>query len=66
MTRLQIPSMARAAIVLAFVVIVLGAFVRLSDAGLGCPDWPTCYGKATWPTQQVISIAPTSLPRAAG
>lgn len=52
MTRLQIPSMARAAIVLAFVVIVLGAFVRLSDAGLGCPDWPTCYGKATWPTQQ--------------
>lgn len=25
-------------------VIVLGAFVRLSDAGLGCPDWPGCYG----------------------
>ncbi|MBN8728698.1 MAG: COX15/CtaA family protein [Xanthomonadales bacterium] len=33
----------------AFVVIVFGAFVRLSDAGLSCPDWPTCYGKATWP-----------------
>lgn len=30
--------------VLAFCVIVLGAFVRLSDAGLGCPDWPGCYG----------------------
>ena len=29
---------------LAFVVIVLGAYVRLSDAGLGCPDWPGCYG----------------------
>lgn len=29
---------------LAFVVITLGAFVRLSDAGLGCPDWPGCYG----------------------
>jgi heme a synthase len=28
----------------AFVVVVLGAFVRLSDAGLGCPDWPGCYG----------------------
>ncbi len=26
------------------VLIVLGAFVRLSDAGLGCPDWPGCYG----------------------
>ncbi len=33
----------------AFCVIVFGAFVRLSNAGLSCPDWPTCYGKATWP-----------------
>ena len=32
-------------IVLAFCVISLGAYVRLSDAGLGCPDWPGCYGK---------------------
>lgn len=32
------------ATVLAFGVVVLGAFVRLSDAGLGCPDWPGCYG----------------------
>ena len=30
--------------VLTFVLIILGAFVRLSDAGLGCPDWPGCYG----------------------
>lgn len=29
---------------LAAVVIVLGAWVRLTDAGLGCPDWPGCYG----------------------
>ena len=28
----------------AFAVIVLGAYTRLSDAGLGCPDWPGCYG----------------------
>ncbi len=34
-----------AALVLAFVVVVVGAYVRLSDAGLGCPDWPLCYGK---------------------
>jgi cytochrome c oxidase assembly protein subunit 15 len=33
----------------AFLVIVFGAFVRLSNAGLSCPDWPTCYGEATWP-----------------
>ncbi|MGQ5523560.1 COX15/CtaA family protein [Chitinimonas sp. PSY-7] len=30
-----------------FCLIVLGAYVRLSDAGLGCPDWPGCYGKVT-------------------
>src|SRR5438445_480606 len=33
----------------ALVVIVFGAFVRLSYAGLSCPDWPTCYGQITWP-----------------
>jgi cytochrome c oxidase assembly protein subunit 15 len=32
------------ALVLALIVVVLGAYVRLSDAGLGCPDWPGCYG----------------------
>jgi cytochrome c oxidase assembly protein subunit 15 len=35
---------ALAALCLAFVVVVVGAYVRLSDAGLGCPDWPLCYG----------------------
>ena len=29
---------------LAFVVVIVGAYVRLMDAGLGCPDWPGCYG----------------------
>jgi len=33
-----------AATLLAVLVIGLGAYVRLSDAGLGCPDWPGCYG----------------------
>ena len=37
------------AVALALGVIVFGAFVRLSDAGLSCPDWPTCYGRAAWP-----------------
>ena len=34
---------------LAFCVILFGAYVRLSDAGLGCPDWPGCYGELAVP-----------------
>jgi len=37
------------AFVLAYCVVVLGAYVRLSDAGLGCPDWPGCYGHMVVP-----------------
>ncbi len=37
-------KMAFAATCLAYVVILLGAYTRLADAGLGCPDWPGCYG----------------------
>lgn len=36
-----------ATIAMTFALIVLGAYVRLSDAGLGCPDWPGCYGHVT-------------------
>lgn len=40
----QLTWLTRAALALCFVVVVLGAYVRLSAAGLGCPDWPGCYG----------------------
>jgi heme a synthase len=38
-----------------FVLVVLGAYVRLSDAGLGCPDWPGCYGNFM-PSQSLKDI----------
>ena len=34
-------------VLLCLTVIILGAWVRLTDAGLGCPDWPGCYGHVT-------------------
>ncbi len=40
-----------AALVLIIFVVGLGAFTRLVDAGLGCPDWPGCYGHLTWPVE---------------
>lgn len=45
------------ATLLTAVVVVLGAFTRLSDAGLGCPDWPGCYGHLTWPKSDAAIVA---------
>ncbi len=38
-----------------FILVILGAYVRLSDAGLGCPDWPGCYGNFM-PSQSMKDI----------
>lgn len=56
-------KLAIAATAFAFVVVLLGAFTRLSHAGLGCPDWPGCYGFSHIPTQQDdISAANEAFP----
>ena len=50
-------------ICLAFIVIALGAWTRLVDAGLGCPDWPGCYGFVVFPINEAdIAIAESLYP----
>ena len=57
-------ALALASTVLALAVVVLGAWVRLSDAGLGCPDWPGCYGRLTAPdSASALASAQAGWPR---
>lgn len=51
-------------ILLALVVVTLGAYTRLTHAGLGCPDWPTCYGLIDVPeTAEQIALAEQAYPQ---
>ena len=51
------------AAVFAFGLVMFGAFVRLSNAGLSCPDWPTCYGEVSWPQHaQAVAKADAAFP----
>jgi cytochrome c oxidase assembly protein subunit 15 len=52
--------LARIGVLLALIVVTMGAWVRLTDAGLGCPDWPGCYGRI------IVSQEIAADPEAAG
>jgi len=45
--RTRLAALTALTLFLTFDLIVFGAFTRLSDSGLGCPDWPGCYGAAS-------------------
>ncbi len=48
---MTIRTLLKVTLVFTFLVILMGAYTRLSDAGLGCPDWPGCYGHLKVPSQ---------------
>ena len=63
MKRTTFAAVSAMAAVLALGVILFGAYVRLSDAGLGCPDWPGCYGRIGVPaSQEAIAKANAAYP----
>jgi cytochrome c oxidase assembly protein subunit 15 len=48
-------ALAAATLSMTLMLVMLGAYVRLTNAGLGCPDWPGCYGKLS-PTHAAVQI----------
>src|SRR5262245_53366191 len=54
--RSPFPRLALAAAIAAYILIVVGALVRASGSGLGCPDWPLCHGQPVPPAQLAAQI----------
>ena len=65
MVNTQITKLAGFGVLFALLVVSVGAYTRLADAGLGCPDWPGCYGFLTVPDQvEDVELAETRYPGA--
>lgn len=59
----RMKTLAWVTVFLTFDLILFGAFTRLTDSGLGCPDWPGCYGSASpMGAREAISAAETAMP----
>jgi cytochrome c oxidase assembly protein subunit 15 len=62
-TRARLAALTTLTLFLTFDLVVFGAFTRLTDSGLGCPDWPGCYGHASpLGAVQQIQAAQTAMP----
>jgi heme a synthase len=62
-TRTRLAGLTAVTLFLTFDLIVFGSFTRLTDSGLGCPDWPGCYGEASpFGAREEIHAAQTALP----